>query len=100
MITKYKLFQNKINNFLLCVKKGDSDFSWKFSEGKKYKIYYSSIGLRIKDDNGEFCVIGHWHLKQINKTNIYTREYAGYIFTTASSIEEYEMMINMEKYNL
>lgn len=51
MITKFKLFESS-EYYLLCVKDSDPDYYWKFTKGKKYKLYLSSIGLRIKDDNG------------------------------------------------
>jgi hypothetical protein len=108
MITKFKLFENinelPNNNFLLCIKEPDPNYFWKFTKGKKYKIYFSSLGLRIKDDKGNFDrLIGlddddYWKRKIENDVVIWN--YADGIFTTDNSIEDYEIREKTKKYNL
>lgn len=105
MITNFKLFENNGNKYLLCVKSTDKDFYWKFTEGKKYKLYFSSLGIRTKDDNNSFWnipMISNTH--SINKSNLKNNiiefEYADGIFTTDKSIEDYQIRKNIEKYNL
>ena len=103
MITKFKIFENK-NTFLLCVKETDPNYFWKFTKGKKYKIYNSSLGSRIKDDNNNFDrLIGldsddYWGRKI--EQDVLVWEYADGIFTTDNSIEEYELREATKKYNL
>jgi hypothetical protein len=103
MITRFKLFESS-GHYLLCVKDTDPDYYWKFTKGKKYKLYLSSIGLRIKDDNGRFDrLVGvdtddYWKRTRIN--GIFVWEYAGGIFTNADTIEEYEVKTEAEIYNL
>jgi len=107
MITNFKIFENKNNIFLLCIKEPYSYYSYysyKFTKGKKYKIYISSLGLRLKDDNNNFDrLIGldeddYWK-RQIDN-GIITWDYAGGIFTSDNSIEDYELREQTKKYNL
>jgi len=103
MITTFKIFENN-NTFLLCVKETDSDYYWKFTKGKKYKMYNSSLGIRIKDDNGNFDrlmgigIDDYW--KRETDQDILIWNYADGIFTTDNTIEEYEEREAIKKYNL
>jgi hypothetical protein len=87
--------------FLLCVKSTDPHYYRKFTLGKKYKIYISEYGgTRLKDDKGKFCNIDGWRVLHTKNNNVETYEYAEGIFTTDKSLEDYELRINLEKYNL
>ena len=104
-----KTFENNIdlknkNIHFLCAKEPDESFYWKFTNGEKYKLYISNrFGLRLKDDKNEF-----WHapinerrlIENIKNDNIYTFKCLDGIFTTAKSIEDYEVDIESKKYNL
>lgn len=103
MITKFKNFGNK-DVFLLCVKETDPNYYWKYTKGKKYKMYFSNLGIRIKDDEGKFDrLIGiddddYWRRKEYN--GIIEWYYADGIFTTDKSIEDYEIRESTKKYNI
>jgi len=88
---------NNVNQGLLCVKEPHKDYYWKYTSGKKYKIYYSSVGKRIKDDNGKFDTNTVTSILYNNEKEC---EYAGSIFTTDNSIEDYELRKKSEKFNL
>lgn len=97
MITKFKIFES-ISGFLLCIKEPDTDFYLKLTKGKKYKIYDSKVGIRIKDDTQKFGRIDHWFKENIGGVIIY--RYAGCILTTANSIEDFNMRYDIKKYNI
>lgn len=84
--------------FLLCVKATDPHYYRKFTLGKIYKVYVSQFGKRLKDDRGDFCNIDHWNFSKNGKVE--TIEYADGIFTTDKSLEDYDIRVNSEKYNL
>ena len=96
MITVFKIFESINDDFLLCVKETDPHYYWKFTKGKKYKIYTSKLGLRIKDDNGKFDRL----IGIENDKGVITWNYADGIFTTDKSILDYELRIGIEKYNI
>lgn len=107
MVTKFKIFENKdiMNNivYLLCITDTNPQFYYKFTKGKKYKLYLSSYGYRLKDDNGNF-----WRIfvnenelsNSIINNDIYIFESSKVIFTTAKSIEDYYTYLDSKKYNL
>lgn len=103
MITKFKLYESK-DIFLLYIKEPDPDYYYKFTKGKKYKIYSSNLGLRIKDDNGKFdklIGVGNDGYRKIKNDNgIITWNYADGIFTSDNSIEDYNLRNLTKKYNL
>jgi len=104
MITNFKLYESKLNNVLLCVKETDSNYYYKYTQGKKYNVYNSNLGLRIKDDNGNFDRLkgvgkdDYWNSEEHD--NIFIYNYAGGIFTTDNSINDYEIREKTKKYNL
>lgn len=96
--------KNKNIQFL-CIKETDPHFYWKFTKGKKYKLYVSELRNRLKDDKNKFFNITYIIdetklIDSINNNDIYTFKYADGIFTTAKSIEDYVVDIEMKKYNL
>ena len=96
-----KFEEHKIDKYLLCVKSTDPHFYWKFTAGKKYKLYFSTLGVRVKDDKNKFWNIDfHVTSKDTLKNKIIEFEYADGIFTSDNTIEEYEIRKNTEKYNL
>ena len=97
MITNFKLFE-KVDHYLLCIKEPHRDYHYKFTKGHYYKIYNSNIGSRLKDKNNNFVYINVWNKEEFDDITVFN--YADGIFTTAKSIEEYEIKINVEKYNL
>jgi len=99
MITKFKQYESKIN-YLLCVSPFDGNFYWKFTKGKKYKVYDSSLGMRLKDDNNNFCNILILDSNREEHNSIFIYHYAGGIFTTDNSIDDYEIREKAKKYNL
>ena len=100
MITNFKIFES-LNKFLLCIKEPDTGFYLKLTKGKKYKIYESfKIGIRIKDDTKKFGRIEHWLWDKENIYGIITYRYAGCILTSANSIDDFNMIYNLKKYNL
>ena len=94
-----------VNRYLLCVKSTHKAFYWKFTAGKKYKLYISNYGVRIKDDENKF-----WLVPLISRTHSITVEqlkngfceieYADGILTTDKSIEDYNIRKEAEKYNI
>ena len=98
MIKNFKMFESTKAEFLLCVKKSHKDWFYKFTLGKKYEIYNSLIGVKIRDDNGRAINTNMFISERINEIIIY--KYADCILTTADSIEEYEIFKNANKYNL
>ena len=99
MITKFKLYESKLD-YLLCVTPFDENFYRKFTKGKKYKVYDSTLGMRLKDDNNNFCNVLILDSNREEHNNIFIYNYAGGIFTTDNSIDDYEMREQAKKYNL
>jgi len=104
MITKFKLYESKLNTLLLCVEEPSAGYYREYTKGKKYNIYNSNLGIRIKDNNGNYDRLkgvgddDYWKSEEHNKVFIYN--YAGGIFTTDDSIEDYKFRENTKKYNL
>jgi len=98
--SKSEFILENMKHILLCVKSTDPDFYWKFTKGKKYTIYLSKFGTRLKDDNNKFCCIDGWRDFNYLNTNVDVFEYADGIFTTDNTLEDYELRIQSEKYNL
>ena len=88
----------------MCVKEPDSDYYWKFTKGKKYKMHFLKLCVRIRDDEGKFDILigieddDYWRRK--NENGIIVWNYADGIFTTDNSIEDYEIRENTKKYNI
>lgn len=101
IISKSEFINENAGYILLCVKPTNTDVHWKFTKGKRYKIYLSNFGgCRLKDDNNKFCCIDGWRNFNYQNEKIHLFEYADGIFTTDKSLEEYEIRVASEKYNL
>lgn len=94
-----KTFENSKNiQYILCVKEPHVDYFYKYTKGKKYKIYSSNLGIRIKDDNGKFDRGVLYYSMIDNGTLEYS--YVDAVFTTDNSIENYEFRKLTKKFNI
>ena len=86
---------------LLCINDldFDSDFdNYKFTKGKKYKLYSSpKNGKRLIDNNNHFASI--WIKNEENNILIFENP-VGHIFTTENSLEDYERRLDAKKFGL
>jgi len=103
---------------LLCINDldFDSDFdNYKFTKGKKYKLYKSNkLGNRIRDDFGNFTILfsktvaisGDVRVKvfqiDVDRTDdiLVFKNTIGHIFTTDNSLEDYECRTDAKKFGL
>jgi len=108
-IKTFESYEDKVkvlnSTYLLCVNPPYEEFYWKFTKGKKYKIYVSTsmVGVRLRDDKLEY-----WNMpldfedlsNLVRKEETIEFEYNSSIFTTDESLEDYEIRKNANKYNL
>jgi len=99
---KYLKYFEKIDSdkeiYLLCVNEIDFNSYYKFTKGKKYKLYSSpKNGKRLIDNNNHFASI--WIKNEENNILIFENP-VGHIFTTENSLEDYERRLDAKKFGL
>ena len=118
MITSYKLFEQiDMSDFeyptsVILITQPDPLYYRKLTYGKRYKLYQSSLGFRIKDDNGEFLRLQSPYFFDASSPSgtsedydkisgiYYFRDFAKNRWSTDKSIEDFEMRKSAEKFGI